>query len=104
MDVRIANPRSAYPLHAAARSKSEAVVFGIICVRLGVLEQSEDLDNKVAAIRRAKSEVDKAIRNLEDMNHMLQVSSSFTALVDETIGLAKMGLMPEDFDGVRQER
>lgn len=53
-------------------------------------EQSENLDNKVAAIRRAKSKVDEAIKNLEDMHHMLQVSSHFLALVDEMIDFAKM--------------
>lgn len=53
------------------------------------LEQSQDLDNKIEAVRLANSNVDGAIRNIADLANMLQVISDFLALVDEAIDLAK---------------
>jgi hypothetical protein len=51
--------------------------------------QSQDLDDKVEAIRRAKSKVDRAIRDIADLANMLQTISDFLALVDEAVDLAK---------------
>jgi hypothetical protein len=52
-------------------------------------QQSQDLDDKVEAVRRAQSKVDRAIRNIADLANMLQTISNFLALVDEAIDLAK---------------
>lgn len=52
-------------------------------------EQSIELDSKVDEVRRAKSRVDKAIKETEDLINTLTVVSDFLALVDEAIDLAK---------------
>ena len=53
-------------------------------------QQSQELDQKVEAVRQAKSKVDRAIKNSEDLANMLQVVSDFLALADEVIDLAKV--------------
>ena len=53
-------------------------------------QQSKELDEKVAVIRQAKSAVDRAIEDIDDLADMLQVLSDFLASVDEVIDLAKL--------------
>jgi len=52
-------------------------------------EQSQELDGKVEAVRRARGKVDAAIKNIADLADMLQTVSNFLALIDEAIDLAK---------------
>jgi hypothetical protein len=53
-------------------------------------QQSQELDNKIDAVRQAKSKVDRAIRDIADLANMMQTISNFIAIVDEAIDLAKM--------------
>jgi len=53
-------------------------------------EQSQALSEKVEIVRRAKSKVDRAIKDIADMEKMLEGVSKFLSLVDEAIDLAKM--------------
>jgi hypothetical protein len=53
-------------------------------------QQSQELDNKIDAVRQAKSKVDRAIRDIADLANMMQTVSNFIAIVDEAIDLAKM--------------
>ncbi len=52
-------------------------------------QQSQELDEKVEAVRGAKTKVDRAIKNIADLSNMLKVVSDFLALVDEAVDLAK---------------
>jgi|APIni6443716594_1056825.scaffolds.fasta_scaffold39900_2 hypothetical protein len=53
-------------------------------------QQSQELDNKIDAVRQEKSKVDRAIRDIDNLTNMLQIASNFLSLVDEVIDLAKM--------------
>ena len=52
-------------------------------------QQSQELDNKIDAVRQEKSKVDRAIRDIDDLANMLQTVSNFLALVDQVINLGK---------------
>lgn len=51
--------------------------------------QSQDLDAKVAAVRKGTAKIKAAIDELDNLQHFLDTMSSFIALVDEAIDLAK---------------
>jgi hypothetical protein len=53
-------------------------------------QQSQELSDKIEAVRRAKSKVDRAIRDIANLTDMLQIATNFLGLVDEVIDLAKM--------------
>jgi len=52
-------------------------------------EQSQELDELVEKVRKAKSKVDSAIREIEKLREAVATVSDFLALVDEAIDLAK---------------
>jgi hypothetical protein len=53
-------------------------------------QQSQELDKKVEAVRGAKTNVDRAIKNIANLSNMLKVASDFLALVDEAVDFAKL--------------
>ena|SRR2546425_6273807 len=52
-------------------------------------EESEDLDELIEKVRKAKSKVDSAIAEIEELRSSLDVICDFLALVDEAVDLAK---------------
>jgi hypothetical protein len=53
-------------------------------------QQSKELEEKVQAVRDAKSEIERAIEDISHVKDFLSAFSNFLGLVDEAIDLAKL--------------
>ena len=53
-------------------------------------KQADELDEKVAAVKKATRSVNAAIANFRDLQAFLGAFSEFLALVDEAIDLGKV--------------
>jgi hypothetical protein len=53
-------------------------------------KQSEELKNKVDAVRKAESKIEQALQDISHITDFLKVLSGFLALVDEAIDFAKL--------------
>ncbi len=56
-------------------------------------KQSLELDQKAAKVKSATAKVNKAIDSVKDLRELLDTISSFLALVDEVIDLAKLAML-----------